>query len=120
MDDPRLFEGIWVPIEAEMDGEKAPQEFVEYAEVELAGGNYTVRFGGVAADHGTYYFEPAGLTLAGMQGPNAGKTIPCLHRFEGGILVVCYGLGGSRPDRFGTATGSQTYLARYRRKVKTP
>ncbi|HVU17141.1 MAG TPA: hypothetical protein VHD32_09450 [Candidatus Didemnitutus sp.] len=116
MENLHAFEGTWVPIEAEMDGEKAPREFTDYAEIELARGNYSVRFGGVTADSGTYYFEEAGLTLAGMQGPNAGKTIPCLHKFEGEILVVCYGLGGMRPDRFGTSSGSQRYLARYRRK----
>jgi uncharacterized protein (TIGR03067 family) len=111
------FEGLWVPIAAELDGEPAPREFTDHAEVELADGAYVVRYGGVAADRGSYFLEEAGLTLVGMHGPNAGKTIPCLHRFDGEHLVVCYGLGGVRPAEFTTAGGDRRYLATYRRKA---
>jgi hypothetical protein len=85
-------------------------------EVELVEGRYVVRFGGVAADHGTYEVGPAGLTLTGVTGPNAGKTIPCIFQFVGGRLMICYGLGGVRPETFGTATGAPFYLATYARK----
>jgi len=111
------FEGTWGAIEAEFEGERAPAEFTSHAEVELRAGNYFVRYGGVTADQGTYFVDEQGLTLVGMKGPNAGKTIPCLHKFAGGDLVVCYGLSGRRPARFHTGPGSQTYLATYRRRA---
>ena len=109
-------EGVSQPVQAELNSEPAPKSMLENMEVELAGGSYVVRFGGVAADQGTYEIEPAGLTLRGVTGPNAGRTIPCIHKFVEGRLVVCYGLGGVRPDDFGPATGDQRYLASYQRK----
>ena len=109
-------EGIWHPVYAEMDGEEAPKMVLDKMEIELAGGKYTVRFGGVAADHGTYAVDAQGLTLLGVAGPNAGRTIPCLFKFAGGALSICYGLDGTRPEKFATTVGSQLYLINYRRK----
>ena len=109
-------EGLWQPVYAEMDGEEAPKMMLDKMEIELTGGEYAVRFGGVAADQGTYTIDDAGLTLVGVTGPNAGRTIPCLFKFAGGALSVCYGLGGVRPDKFSTGKDQQRYLANYRRK----
>jgi len=79
-------------------------------EIELAGGEYAVRFGGVTADQGTYTVEADGhLTLAGMIGPNAGRTIPSIFKFAGDTLSICYGLGGTRPKKFTTQGGEQLY-----------
>lgn len=111
-------EGRWQPVYAEMDGEEAPKMMLDKMEIELVGGEYAVRFGGVTADQGTYTVEGDGhLTLAGMIGPNAGRTIPCLFKFTGGALSICYGLGGTRPDKFTTAQDQQRYLANYVRKA---
>ena len=110
-------EGIWQPLYAEMDGEEAPKMMLDRMEIELVGGEYAVRFGGVTADQGTYVIEnDRHLTLAGMIGPNAGRTIPCLFKFSGGALSICYGLSGVRPDKFSTAQDQQRYLANYQRK----
>lgn len=110
-------EGIWQPVYAEHEGEEAPKMMLDKMELELADGKYTVRFGGVAADQGTYTVDAEGhLTLAGMIGPNAGRRIPGLYKFSGDALSICYGLGGTRPDRFSTAKDQQRYLANYRRK----
>jgi uncharacterized protein (TIGR03067 family) len=109
-------EGIWQPVYAEHEGEEAPKMMLDRMEIELTGGEYAVRFGGVTADQGTYVIDAGGLTLAGMIGPNAGKSIPCIFRFTGGDLSICYGLGGTRPARFASTEGSQIYLATYRRK----
>ncbi len=43
-------EGLWQPVYAEHDSEKAPKIMLEKMEVELAAGKYTGRFEGVAAD----------------------------------------------------------------------
>lgn len=87
-------------------------------EIELTGGEYAVRFGGVTADQGTYTIEAGGrLTLAGLIGPNAGKTIPGIYKFAGNTLSICYGLGGARPKKFTTRGGEQLYLANYTRKA---
>ncbi len=110
-------EGIWQPLYAELGGEEAPKMALEKMEVELADGKYTVRFGGVAADHGTYAVDADGhLTLTGVTGPNAGRSIPGLFKFAGGALSICYGLGGTRPEKFHTGQDPQLYLVNYQRK----
>lgn len=110
-------EGRWRPLQAELDGEAAPMEVLERTEVEFAGGRYAVRFGPFTADEGTFALDAAAgqCTLRGTQGPNAGKTIPCLYELEDGELRVCYGLDGERPSAFATQPGSGTYLVTYRR-----
>ena len=109
-------DGIWQPLSAEYDGEEAPKMMLEKMELELNGGEYAVRFGGVTADQGTYTINPDGLSLHGVTGPNAGRTIPCLCQLAGGALSICYGLSGTRPKKFGTAAGQQLYLVNYQRK----
>lgn len=110
-------EGRWRPVQAELDGEAAPMEVLERTEVEFAAGRYAVRFGHLTADEGTFALDPAPghFTLRGTQGPNAGRTIPCLFAFAGADLRVCYGLEGERPAAFATQAGSGLYLVTYRR-----
>ena len=109
-------EGIWQPVYAELDGEEAPVEVLQQTVVEFALGEYFVSFGGEISDRGSYTVEAATLTLSGLDGPNAGRVIPCIFKFAGEILTICYGLGGARPRKFGTASGAGLYLVNYRRK----
>jgi len=109
-------EGIWQPLYAELGGEEAPKMMLDKMEFELAAGKYTVRFGGVASDHGTFLVEEGGLTLTGIAGPNAGRKIPCIFKFTGDTLSICYGLGGKRPEKHHTGKDPQLYLVNYTRK----
>lgn len=110
-------EGRWQPLYAELDGEEAPKMMLDKMEIEFVGGEYAVRFGGMTADQGTFTLDAEGhLTLAGMIGPNAGKTIPGIYKFSGDQLSICYGLAGSRPAKFATRGGTQLYLVTYARK----
>ena len=108
--------GLWQPLYAEFDGEEAPKMMLDKMELELTGTEYAVRFGGVTADQGTYSVESEGITLRGLAGPNAGRTIPCLCKFVGPMLSICYGLSGTRPKSFGTGPDQQLYLVNYERK----
>lgn len=114
---PGSLEGIWQPLYAELGGEEAPKMMLEKMELELAGGKYAVRFGGLTADEGTYTLDAEGhLSLHGVSGPNAGKTIPGLFKFAGGALSICYGLAGARPAHFATGKDTDLYLVNYARK----
>ena len=109
-------EGIWLPLSAELDGEKAPAEVLQQTELKLADGQYAVSFGGQVSDRGSYALDDTGLVFSGLDGPNAGRVIPCLYQHQGNRLRVCYGLGGARPRKFATAPGQRHYLVTYRRK----
>jgi uncharacterized protein (TIGR03067 family) len=111
-------EGTWQPVYAELDGEEAPRMALEKMELQLSGGKYTVLFGGEAYDHGTCEVSADGLTLCGIRGPNAGRTIPSIFKFSGDVLSICYGLSGKRPVKFATGSGQQIYLVNYQRKEK--
>ncbi len=113
--------GTWEMTQAEFAGEKAPELVVLKTEIELNGREYIVRFAGQVADRGTFTrdstSEPKSLTLLGFEGPNAGRTIPCIYQLAGDRLRICYGLDGMMPTGFATAAGVERYLAIYRRKI---
>ena len=116
---PSPLDGNWELIRAEMNGETAPELVEMGVELELAAGAYTVRFAGQVADRGTFELTAgAGKTLVirGLEGPNAGRTIPCIYQQVGERLRVCYGMDGVAPTGFATAPGASHYLANYRRK----
>lgn len=109
-------EGLWQPVYAEFEGAEAPKMMLDKMELELTNGEYAVRFGGTTADQGTYTVDEKGLTLHGMIGPNAGRSIPSLYKFSGEMLSICYGLSGTRPAKYSTAADTQLYLVNYQRK----
>ncbi len=107
-------------IRAELAGEAAPELVVRNTEVTLVNGAYEVRFQGQVVDRGSYKvssrLEIATVVLHGADGPNAGRTIPCLFQLRGERLRVCYGLDGIAPAEMTTRAGQDRYLATYRRK----
>jgi len=106
-------------VRAEMGGQKAPELILQQTRMVLAAGRYTVRFDEMITDHGTFEIEETfglpSLILRGLEGPNAGRTIPCLFQQVGDRLRICYGLDGIAPTAFSAAPGEQRYLATYRR-----
>lgn len=114
------FEGTWEMMRAETDGEASMDLLALGVVLRLADGQYSVRFGGELADRGHYTFSPGNataLTLTGAEGPNAGRTIPCLYQLMGNRLRICYGLDGEAPTSFVTKDTPHRYLAIYRRQV---
>jgi uncharacterized protein (TIGR03067 family) len=118
---PTALPGTWEMIRAESAGENSPELLALRVELHLAADTYAVRFGGQIADRGFYTHDtagtPAALTLVGTEGPNRGRTIPCIFQLVGNRLRICYGLDGTAPTAFTTTAGSSHYLATYRRKA---
>ena len=112
-------EGRWQPFKAELSGEFAPALALERMELALLQGMYTVLFGGKESDHGKYTLgstpEHQTITLVGIRGANAGRTIPGIYQHVGDRLRICYGLSGILPERFATTKSSALYLVTYRR-----
>jgi uncharacterized protein (TIGR03067 family) len=119
--DHAALQGRWAIVKAELAGEAMPGLVAEKTEIELSAGTYVVRFDGQIADRGTYLLGATrvhrGLTLIGVEGPNAGRTIPAIYQLVGDRLRVCYGIDGQTPDSFATTPESSLYLVTYRRKT---
>jgi uncharacterized protein (TIGR03067 family) len=117
---PLPIEGVWELIRAEMGPESAAEMVAMGVELELTGGRYTVRFAGEISDRGTFELgtTPGVNTLFvhGTEGPNIGRTLPCIFQLVGDRLRICYGLDGVMPTDFGTTAIAVRYLATYRRK----
>jgi uncharacterized protein (TIGR03067 family) len=118
----RPLEGCWEVIRAEFAGERAPELIARRITLEFSGDRYAVHFDGRAVDEGSFAAAEAGecltLTLIGKSGTNAGRTIPAIYQCTGDRLRICYGFDGITPTRFTTTTGSQLYLATYRRRLR--
>ena len=112
--------GTWELVRAESGGEHSSDLIALRVELELTGTHYTVRFGGEIADRGSYAHDaastPTALAIHGTDGPNAGRTIPCIYQLVGDRLRICYGMDGTAPTGFVSPPGSTHYLATYRRK----
>jgi uncharacterized protein (TIGR03067 family) len=112
-------EGLWQPLKAVLSGEIAPEMVLARMTLTLRAGRYAVHFGGEISDQGAYALAPGDphttLTLTGESGANSGKTIPAIFQLVGDRLRICYGLDGSRPTAFATASTSRCYLVTYRR-----
>ncbi len=111
-------DGTWQLVRAELDGEIAHELLTTNTVLELKNGTYTVRYAGEVTDRGA--FELADLprnsmVMHGNDGPNAGRSIPCLYQRAGDRLRVCYGLDDVTPTTFSTSAGLQRYVAVYRR-----
>ena len=112
-------DGLWQLVRAEHAGETAPELVIDQTTIELANGEYRVRFAGKVVDTGAFevggVIEQSTILLRGAKGPNAGKTIPCIFQLRGDRLRVCYGFDGRAPTEFSTNASNQRYLGVYRR-----
>jgi uncharacterized protein (TIGR03067 family) len=114
-----LLHGIWEMVRAESDGQPSSDLLALRVRLHLTADTYHVHFAGELADQGTYTRAADGphsaLIFLGAEGPNAGRTIPCIYQLVGDRLRVCYGLDGKVPEKFAADPGSPNYLATYRR-----
>ena len=99
-------DGRWEMVRAERDGAVANELVALRIELEFSADRYVVRFAGQVADLGQYAVELNSLTLVGTEGPNQGRTIPCLFQRVGSRLRICYGLDGVVPAGFATTAES--------------
>jgi uncharacterized protein (TIGR03067 family) len=112
-------QGIWKPVQAELGGARLPDALIAAWRLELRDGKYTLT-GAESPDSGTYTFEeskkPKTMDVTGTDGPNKGKTFPCIYELDDDILRICYDLSGKeRPKEFKTAKQTKLYLVTYKR-----
>jgi uncharacterized protein (TIGR03067 family) len=117
--DAKLMEGVWVPVEAELAGQKLPEDGIKTLKLTLKGAEYTVETGQVI-DRGTVKLDPTQtpktMDVVGTEGPNKDKTILAIYELTADSMKVCYALEGStRPTEFKTAAGTNLFLVTYKR-----
>jgi uncharacterized protein (TIGR03067 family) len=97
-------------------------EVLKTITLKLNKGDYEVTVTGEAeSDTGTWTLDaaarPKGMKIAGLKGPNAGKTFPAIYDLKGDTLCICYDLSGAnRPAEFKTSAGTKLFLVTYNRK----
>lgn len=116
----KKMDGVWNVVSGELGGSALPEEVTKTFTLTLAGGKYKVKVGG-QDDSGTCTFDPTKkpkeLDIKGEEGPNKGKTIPCIYELDGDTLKVCYDLSGKkRPSEFKTEKDTLRFLAVYKRQ----
>jgi uncharacterized protein (TIGR03067 family) len=115
-------DGIWKPVEAELGGVKFPAETFKDWRLELTKGKYVLH-GAESPDQGSFVIDsskkPRTMDISGTDGPNKGKTFPCIYELEGDTLRICYDLSGKkRPVEFKTAKQTKEYLVTYKREKR--
>ena len=111
--------GKWKIVEAELGGLPIPAQGFEKMVLEMDETSYQLREEKVI-DSGLIELvsnaNPNALIIAGLFGPNKGKTFQCIYKFEGEDMIMCYNLGGDGiPLTFETMPNSLFYLVKYRR-----
>jgi uncharacterized protein (TIGR03067 family) len=115
-------QGTWKPVEIELGGVKLPEAAFAAWSLELGKGTYSLK-GAESPDSGTVKVDasknPATMDVTGTDGPNKGKTFPCIYELKGDTLRICYDLSlKSRPKEFKTEKGTKLYLVTYKRDKK--
>ncbi len=113
-----MLDGKWIPIEAEMGGNKMAAGALSSFELAIRNGTYEVPgdVGKIELKDG----DPPAMDVIGTDGPNKGKTYPAIYRLDEDLLTICYDLSGKeRPKAFATEAGTKQFLVKYKRKVPT-
>ena len=117
-DKDEMIDGTWFPAEAEIGGQKFPEEVRKIMKLEVKDGKYTVTVG-KGIDRGTIKLNPAAkpqaMDITGTEGPNKGKTHPAIYERKGDTLRICYDLSGKgHPKEFKSTAGTQLFLVTYK------
>lgn len=116
-----MLDGTWKPTDATMGGQPFPPPVLGMMTLTISGGGTAYRVQvGPQLDVGTTKVDdtqsPRAMDISGVEGPNAGKTIPAIYDLDGDTLRVCYDLScQSRPNAFASAAGTQHFLVTYQR-----
>jgi uncharacterized protein (TIGR03067 family) len=117
--DMKVLQGTWLVIDADVEGKKVGESF-KGLELVLSGSNYSVKVQG-DTDKGTFTINtkktPHEMDISGGEGPNRGKTYPCLYEVKDDTLTVCYGLDfKTRPTELKAPEKSGRMLIVYKKK----
>ena len=107
------FQGAWQRVSIIDDGKKV--EGAETGSVVFSGGEYTLKDGDTVKSKGTYKLDegknPKEFDVMPGAGPNKGKTLKGIYKFDGNNLIYCIaGPDLDRPKEFASPAGSKLRL----------
>ena len=123
-DDAKLLQGVWLPmpVKSQFGGKAFAPTTIATMKLTVTDENYEF-VEGPTVDDGQVILRPnlrpKEMDIVGVKGPNAGKTIPAIYRFEHGRLTVCYGIDGHRPKEFRSPKKSMVLLAVFKRDTSS-
>lgn len=114
--------GEWIPVKLEMNGRELPPESFKDQSLVIKDGTYIFIAGNV--DKGTVKYTGNKIDIYGEEGPNAGKHITAIYKFDNADniktndkLTICYNLAGdSYPENFETEGKPMVFVAVFKRK----
>jgi uncharacterized protein (TIGR03067 family) len=120
--DQQMLEATWKVVEAELAGNKLPEEVTKKWRLTLRGDRYFLT-GTESDDEGTTKLmpdeKPRAMDITGTKGPNKGKTFLTIYELKDDHLKVCYDLAGKkRPTEFATKAGTMLFLVTYQKEKK--
>ena len=118
--DVSALKGTWLPVSAEMSGQKVPDEVLKLIQLTIDNEKYTV-IDGKATDKGKIIYDSSGklktMDITGEDGPNKGKTFLAIYELSGDSLTICYDLEGKeRPAEFKSKEKTKLFFVTYKRK----
>lgn len=116
----KKLQGSWIPVSAELAGQKLPDDFLRKTTLIIEKENYSSKVGDVT-DRGKIKLAgngpPKAMDITSSDPNYQGKSFPAIYEVEGNSLLVCYDLEGKiRPDGFKSPKGSQWFLVQYKKE----
>jgi len=107
------FKGAWQRVSIIDDGKMV--EDADKGSVVFGAGEYTLKEGDMVKSKGTYKLDeskdPKEFDVMPGAGPNKGKTLKGIYKFDGDKLIYCIaGPGLDRPKEFASPAGSKLRL----------
>lgn len=117
--------GVWRPSSAMLAGDPVPDEVCRRIELQLKDGQFKSFANGVESSGKIKLDlsqEPRGMDITIEDGPEKGKTIKCVYKFEGEKLHVAYSLAFDevRPAEFVSNQDNKLLLIVYEFAGKDP
>jgi uncharacterized protein (TIGR03067 family) len=111
----KRLEGTWKFLSLSVDGDEAPQEFIQKGRWSIRGKEITIP--GPGGGKLSYKVDPSrspkAIDMTGSDGPGRGKTLKGIYKIEEGRLTICLPGGKkespdldlARPEEFGGGQG---------------
>jgi len=110
-------DGTWRVVSGTIDGQPAPQDFVDNVTVTVEGKAYRITHGS-EVETGTFTVDdtksPKAMDV--RPGNSADRVIPAIYELDGDTLRICYATKGERPTGFKSEADSGVVFLTYKRK----